>query len=45
MKKIKIGDVFKIYTPKGMAYFQYVFQNQYDGELIRTLPGLYDVNH
>lgn len=41
MKKIQIGDVFEIETPKGKGYFQYVYHNKAIGELIRILPGLY----
>lgn len=41
MKKISIGDIFGIDTPKGKAYFQYVYQDETIGELIRILPGLY----
>lgn len=42
MKRIKIGDVFRIKTDNGIAYFQYVFNNKTIGELIRILPGLYE---
>lgn len=41
MKKIQMGDVFEITTPKGKGYFQYVFNNKTMSELIRILPGLY----
>jgi hypothetical protein len=41
MRKIKIGDVFSITTPKGKAYFQYVYDNKEICELIRVLPGIY----
>lgn len=41
MKRIKIGDVFEIETPKGKGYLQYVYHNKTLGELIRVLPGLY----
>jgi hypothetical protein len=43
MKRLKIGDVFEIKTPKGNAYFQYAFQNETVGELIRILPGLFEI--
>ena len=41
-KRMKIGDVFEIETPKGMGYFQYVYRNSETGfPLTRILPGLY----
>jgi hypothetical protein len=42
MKKIKIGDLFEISTPKGKAYFQYVFELNGIGSLIRIFDGLFD---
>ena len=42
MKRIAIGDVFSINTPKGNAYFQYVYLNKNNIELIRILPGLFE---
>ena len=41
MRKIQIGDVFEITTPKGKSYFQYVYGHKTIGELIRILPELY----
>ena len=41
MKKIKLGDVFDIETPKGKAYLHYIFEDKTIGSLIRILPGLY----
>lgn len=41
MKKIKIGDVFEISTPKGYAYLHYIKKDKTIGELVRVLPGLY----
>lgn len=41
MKKIAVGDVFRIDTPKGKAYFQYVYKDETDVELIRIFPGLF----
>lgn len=41
MKRIQIGDVFEIITPKGKGYFQYVYNNKKITELIRILPSLY----
>jgi len=41
MKKIQVGDVFEIITPKGKGYFQYVYNNKIIGQLIRILPGLF----
>lgn len=41
MKKIKLGDVFKIDTPKGKAYLHYVYEDERLGSLLRVLEGLY----
>lgn len=42
MKRIQVGDLFEIETPKGRGYFQYVYLNpKTDIELISVLPGLY----
>lgn len=41
MKKIKVGDVFELETPKGKAYLHYIYDDPTIGELIRVLPGLY----
>jgi hypothetical protein len=41
MKNIQVGDIFEIATPKGNGYFQYVYRDKTDIELIRILPGLY----
>lgn len=41
MKKIKLGDIFEITTPKGKAYLHYVNKDKTTGELIRVLQGLY----
>lgn len=42
MKKIKLGDVFEIITPKGKAYLHYIFKDPVmKVELLRVLPGLY----
>ena len=44
MQKIQIGDLFEISTPKGYAYFQYVYQKDADSvEMIKVLPGLFAV--
>ncbi|TCI49560.1 hypothetical protein EVJ30_14635 [Exiguobacterium sp. SH5S13] len=42
MTRIKIGDVFKINTPNGEAYLQYVHEDKTIGELVRILPGVYE---
>jgi hypothetical protein len=42
MRRIQIGDVFELNTPKGKAYLQYVSQHKGMGELIRILPGLFE---
>lgn len=42
MKKIKIGDIFEITTPKGKAFLHYIYKDDKVGrQLIRVLPGLY----
>ncbi len=41
--KPKIGDVAEIRTPGGLAYIQYIHEGRGNGELVRVLPGLYDV--
>lgn len=41
MKRIKVGDIFEINTPKGKAYLHYIYKDQKIGDLIRILPGLY----
>ncbi|TCI30747.1 hypothetical protein EVJ33_05495 [Exiguobacterium sp. SL-10] len=42
MARIQIGDVFKINTPNGEAYLQYVHEDKTIGELVRILPGVYE---
>jgi hypothetical protein len=37
----KVGDVFRINTAKGWAYFQYTMKNPLMGTLIRVLPGTF----
>lgn len=41
MKRIKLGDVFEINTPKGKAYLHYIYKHETLGALIRVLSGLY----
>lgn len=41
MKRIKLGDIFEINTPKGKAYLHFIYKDSVLGELIRVLPGLY----
>jgi hypothetical protein len=36
--RLKIGDVFEIETSNGIAFFQYVHENEDIGSLIRILP-------
>lgn len=38
----RIGDLFRLETSKGNAFFQYTHDTQSDGSLIRVLPGLYE---
>ncbi len=40
-KRIKLGDVFEINTPKGKAYLHYIHKHEILGALIRVLSGLY----
>src|SRR5215468_12478447 len=40
-QKAKIGDVFEIKTPAGLAYIQYSHPGRDMGQLVRVLPGLY----
>jgi hypothetical protein len=40
-KKPKIGEVYEIQTPMGLAYVQYTHYHPSMGELVRVLPGLY----
>lgn len=41
MRRIKVGDIFEISTPKGKAYLHYIYKDKMTGDLIRVLPGLY----
>jgi Regulator of ribonuclease activity B len=40
-KRAKVGDVFEIKTPAGLAYVQYTHDDPGLGQLVRVLPGLY----
>jgi hypothetical protein len=40
---LKLGDIFEIKTANGYAYFQYTHKNLLCGELIRVLPGLFQL--
>lgn len=42
MERIKIGDVFKINTPIGEAYVQYVYEGETIGKLVIILPWVYE---
>lgn len=39
--KYKIGDIFEIKTPVGLAYAQYTHDGEHMGQLVRVLPGTY----
>lgn len=39
--KAKIGDIFEIKTPAGLAYIQYTHPSPDMGALVRVLPGLF----
>jgi hypothetical protein len=41
MKKIKLGDIFEIDTPKGKVYLHYIYKDKVIGDLIRVLPNFY----
>jgi hypothetical protein len=41
-KKIQIGDIFELKTPKGLVYLQYIYNDVEYGYLIRVLPGFFD---
>lgn len=41
MKKIRVGDLFEINTPKGKGYLHYIYKDSVTGEMIRVLQGLY----
>lgn len=40
-RRIRIGDIVEIATPKGFAYAQYTHEHPQYGSLIRVLPGLH----
>jgi len=42
-RKAEIGDICEIVSPAGRAYVQYTHDGHGMGELVRVLPGLYDV--
>lgn len=39
---VKVGDIFEIATPRGLAYFQYTSKDSQYGHLIRILPGIFE---
>lgn len=41
--KCRAGDLIEIKTAKGLAYVQYTHDGESHGQLIRVLPGLFDV--
>lgn len=41
-KRIKIGDVVKITTPRGLGFAHYTHKHAMYGSVLRILPGLYD---
>lgn len=42
-KSIQVGDIFEIVTPRGLAYIQYTHDGKDFGDLVRILPGLFEV--
>ena len=43
MRRIKLGDIFEIATPKGLAYAQYTHKHKEFGELVRVFNGQHTV--
>lgn len=41
IKKPKIGDIYEINVPSGLAYFQFTHESSVMGQLVRVLPGVY----
>jgi hypothetical protein len=41
--KTRIGDIFEVFTPAGLAYVQYTHDGKGMGQLVRTLPGLFAI--
>jgi len=41
-KKAKLGDIFEIATPAGLAYVQFTHLRESMGHLVRVLPGLFE---
>src|SRR5688572_10938623 len=39
MSTVRIGDVFELETPRGLAYLQYTHETKSDGALVRVLRG------
>jgi Regulator of ribonuclease activity B len=42
-KTPRIGDICEIKTPAGLAYIQYTHDSREMGQLVRVLPGLFDI--
>ena len=42
MRIIKSGEIFELQTEKGLAYFQFIFEDKEMGHLIRILDGLFE---
>jgi hypothetical protein len=40
-RQMRVGDVFEIDTPAGLAYAQYTHDAGHLGQLVRVLPGIY----
>jgi hypothetical protein len=40
-RRVRVGDVLEIETPKGFAYAQFTHKHDQFGALIRVLPGVY----
>jgi len=40
-KKLRLGDVLEVRTPRGLAYLQYTAKHPRLGDTIRVLPGLF----
>ena len=42
MAKFKLGDIFGIPTSRGKAYFQCVYSNKLEGELIKVFNNVFE---
>lgn len=45
MKRVRLGDLLEVSTPRGLAYVQYVGKHPGYGHAIRVLPGFFQTRH